>query len=381
MAEEQSNDVLLGVQDLTDEERQELENQIPSMLAGAEAGKLIAQRALAAWIANRRGLSIEEEAMAAGKEMRDLVQAAQAQGGEQGSLAGWFGFPTVLTRTSPFFPKNRKDLATGEGRDRAFLRNYVITAAGWGELLYSGPLLTTYDEDALWAVLAALDTLTKYRRTTTVEGIDEGGVAVQVPTFSYSGPVGPLMGLMGYKNPSSADRRRFVDSLELMLSGVIKMAHSGGKTKAGKKKAPKREQMNNILSNVDWTPGARHLEVTVNPFFYARYYSAQVSIMDMAVRSRLKSPIAKALYRFVQSHRTGKCFEGHFLTLCDVLNLERDQPLKELRRLLKTAISALVRQGVLTKKSGFVSQDYVLLDRADGALPAPKTPPKLPKKK
>ncbi|MBU0598758.1 hypothetical protein KKF61_07300 [Patescibacteria group bacterium] len=132
---------------------------------------------------------------------------------------------------------------------------------------------------------------------------------------------------------------------------------------------------------MDWTPGARHLEVTVNPFFYARYYSAQVSIMDMAVRSRLKSPIAKALYRFVQSHRTGKCFEGHFLTLCDVLNLERDQPLKELRRLLKTAISALVRQGVLTKKSGFVSQDYVLLDRADGALPAPKTPPKLPKKK
>jgi hypothetical protein len=69
------------------------------------------------------------------------------------------------------------------------------------------------------------------------------------------------------------------------------------------------------------------------------------------------------------------------LTLCDVLNLERDQPLFELRRLLKTAISALVRQGVLTKKSGFVSQDYVLLDRADGALPAPKTPSKLPKKK
>lgn len=364
MAEEQSNDVLLGVQDLTAEERQELENQIPSMLAGAEAGKLHALRALSAWISKRRGLPISEEAKASAEEMRATIAAAPA---EQGSMLGWFGFPTVLTRTSPFFPKNRNELATGEGLERKFLRNYVITAAGWGELLYSGPVLTTYEEDALWAVLAMLDAVSKYR---SIEG-DKGE-----QTFTYRGPARPILLLMGHKQPSSTHRKRLVESCELMTTAAIKMAASGGKTKTGKKRAPRKTDMSNILSNVSWDEEAKELAVTVNPFFYEAYCSAKISLMSMAVRAKLTSPVAKALYRFVQSHRAGRCFEGHFLTLCDALNMDRDQPMTELRRILKRAIASLITAGVLSKQSKFVSQDIVILDRTDGALPAKKKTPK-----
>ena len=364
MAEEQSNDVLLGVQDLTDEERQELENQIPSMLAGADAGKLHAQRALAAWISKRRGLPISEEAKASAEEMRATIAAAPK---EQGSMLGWFGFPTMLTRTSPFFPKNRNELATGEGLDRKFLRNYVITAAGWGELLYSGPILTTYEEDALWAVLAMLDAVSKYR---SIEG-DKGE-----QTFTYRGPARPILLLMGHKQPSGTHRKRLVESCELMTTAAIKMAASGGKTKTGKKRAPRKTDMSNILSNVSWDDEAKELAVTVNPFFYEAYCSAKISLMSMAVRAKLTSPVAKALYRFVMSHRSGRCFEGHFLTLADALNMDRDQPMTELRRTIKLAMAALQRNGVLTTKSKFVSQDIVILDRTDGALPAKKKVPK-----
>lgn len=61
--------------------------------------------------------------------------------------------------------------------------------------------------------------------------------------------------------------------------------------------------------------------------------------------------------------------DGHFLILADALNMDRDQPLRELRRKLKTAISELIRHDVLMKRSGFVEQDIIKLNRAPEALP------------
>ena len=60
---------------------------------------------------------------------------------------------------------------------------------------------------------------------------------------------------------------------------------------------------------------------------------------------------------------------GHFLTLADALNMDREQPAKEIRRALKTAINELIRNGVLLKKSGFVDTDIIRLNRAEDALP------------
>lgn len=91
--------------------------------------------------------------------------------------------------------------------------------------------------------------------------------------------------------------------------------------------------------------------------------------MDVAKRMRLKGLNAKALYRFVQSQRQNPVFVGHFLTLADALNMDREQPAKKNRQLLKTAINELIRQGVLVKKSGFVDTDIIKLERAPDALP------------
>jgi hypothetical protein len=49
--------------------------------------------------------------------------------------------------------------------------------------------------------------------------------------------------------------------------------------------------------------------------------------------------------------------------------MDTEQPGRKLRELLKRAISELIKKGVLTKKSRFVSQDIVVLHRSDDALP------------
>ena len=364
MAEKTTTDTSLGVQDLTAEERQALEEMSPAMLEHAEAGSLTAQRALSGWLKARRGHPIEDEAKATADAMRNAIESAPK---DQPSFLGWFGFPTDMSRTSPFFPKNRRHL-----KSRPFLRDFVITAAGWGDLTYTGPLLTTYEEDALDALLAILDAMSKHR---TVSHDAEGRA-----TFSYHGPARPILLLMGYKAPSSADRAYLVESLELMTTGAVRMANSGGKTKKGKKRPPRKTDMANILSHVGWDDDDKRLDVTVNPFFYEAYCSARVTLMSMTTRAKLTSPIAKALYRFVQSHRAGRCFEGHFLTLADALNMDREQPAKETRRQLKRAITTLISHGVLTSQSKFVSQDIVILDRSPEALPPKKSGEKKKKK-
>lgn len=52
----------------------------------------------------------------------------------------------------PLFPMRNNELG-----ERRFLRNYIITSANWGEIRYTGPQLSIYEEDSLMALLAVLD--------------------------------------------------------------------------------------------------------------------------------------------------------------------------------------------------------------------------------
>jgi hypothetical protein len=362
MAEDTTTDTRLGVQDLTADERQSLEESGNfTMLAHAESGNLTALRALSGWLKARRNLSIEAEAKASAETAQATIAASPP---EQHSMLGWFGFPTDLTRCTPFFPLNRRALAVSEDLHRDFLRDFLITSAAWGEIRYTGPRLSTYEEDALMILLAVLDAASSHRQETES---DDGR-----RTYTYAGPALPLLQMAGYKKPSKRDYARFVSSLKLMTVAGLDMRLSGGKSKKGKQRNNRESRMSAILAYVGWKDDNENLEVTVNPYFYEMYCTGRVTLLEIAKRMALKSPIAKALYRFVQSHRSGRCFEGHVLTLIDVLNVNRNQPMTELRRTIKLAISALKKNGTLTTKSKFVSQDIVILDRADTALPSPK---------
>ena len=120
------------VNDLTPEEQAELTENMPMLLEALEKGSPVAPAWLANWRSKR---GIAEEAREQAAEIQKAVAAAmEAAGPEQASLAQWCGFPTDMTRCSPFFPIHSSLLG-----HRDFLRDFLITAASWGEILYTGP--------------------------------------------------------------------------------------------------------------------------------------------------------------------------------------------------------------------------------------------------
>ena len=93
------------VNDLTPEEQA----QAPAeLLAALESGSVAASAWLASW---RHRRSIGEEATAQAEEIRqEVATAIKTAPQEQASLAQWCGFPTDMTRCSPFFPMNPNEL-------------------------------------------------------------------------------------------------------------------------------------------------------------------------------------------------------------------------------------------------------------------------------
>lgn len=366
--------------DLTPEEQAELTENMPVLLEAIAKGSPAAPGWLASW---RNKRSVGEEAKEQADAIRQEVAAAPS---EQGHLAQWCGFPTDMTRCSPFFP-----LPSYELGHREFLQDFLITSANWGEIKYTGPKLSTYEEDALLVLLAVLDGQSQYKKEMCVV---EYAVAKErlpltlvVPiehhndphllndtriSLTYKGPVLPLLRILGYKNPGKEAYKRFISSLKLLTVAGVELSISSGKTKTGKRRDPRITHMSAMLSGVYWDDKEKILTATINPFFYETYMSGRVTLMNVVKRVQLKGVIAKALYRFVQSHRNDTVFVGHFLTLSGALNMDREQPMKKTRQLLKKAINELIRHGVLTKKSRFVEQDIVRLERSFEALPEQK---------
>ena len=341
------------VNDLTPEEQA----QAPAgLLAAIENGSVVASAWLASWRSQR---SIGEEATAQAEEIKlEVATAIKTAPQEQANLAQWCGFPTDMTRCSPFFPLNVKELG-----ERRFLEDFIITSANWGEIKYTGPQLSIYEEDAIMALLAVLEDVGTYRQVSEAEGRK---------TYSYKGPILPLLRLLGYARPGKDAYKRIIAALKRLMSAVLELSISTGKTRRGKKRPPRHIYLSNMLSDVHWDEDTKELTATINPFFYETYLAGRVTLMDVAKRMRLKGINAKALYRFVQSQRQNPVFVGHFLTLADALNMDRDQPMWKNRQLLKTAINELIRKGILMKKSGFVDTDIIKLERAPEALPQPE---------
>lgn len=278
-----------------------------------------------------------EDAKKSAQEARAAILPAKgAPPQEQGFLA-FAPMPTDLCRVSPFFPMSRVEIA-----NRPYIENLVITKSAWGQITYTGPKLSIYEEDALMAVLAAIDALH-----------DKQG-------YTYKGPGLPLLKLIGYEKPNKDEYKRLYDSLKRMLGAVFEIDIKSIKRKA-----------ENVLSTVEVNNKTKDFVVTVNPYFYEMYLAGNVTLIDVIQRRKLKKATAKALYRFMQSHRD-KTWQGHFLTLAAALNIETDKLPKHIKEQIKGAIAELKKYGMLHKSSGFTrgSADVVKLVRAAAAKPA-----------
>ena len=277
--------------------------------------------------AKRAGQTMEEHAKAVAVEIRAEIAPTGVLPPEQ----GWFCFapmPTDMCRVSPFFPMNPRQMEKREA-----FRGMVIARNAWGEVTYSGFKLSTFEEDVLLAILALLKTVEP----------EENGKAV----WTYSGPLRPILTAMGYQTTGKRNYERVKGALELLAGAVVKV-----QTKKGK------WSISSMLAGAVGDDKGATVSVTVNPYFAEMYAAGSVNLLDLAKRAELSRPVSKALHRFATSHR-GE-WRGHFLTLAAAINLNLEQPQKQIRRQIKQAMTELRKVGVLAARSKFAG-DVVTL--------------------
>lgn len=261
--------------------------------------------------------------------------------------------PTDLCRVSPFFPmsKNEKNV-------RPFIDNAVIARSSWGEILYTGPKLSTEEEDVLMGLLSVVYDPSK-RIITDVDG---------EATFSYRGPFRPVLVSMGKENFGKKEYERAWRSIKLLCSCVLEELKIYRRVKAGGEEEGyveiRKHTLHKILTHARWEED-KVLEYTINPFFYRHFMAGSLTRIDLKKRASLIMPIAKHMYRFMKSHQAD-VWHGHYMKLAEALNIDLDLPAKEIRRYIKNAVSRNIEKGTFLPGSGFTvnSRDIVRIIRA-----------------
>ena len=280
----------------------------------------------------------------ANKERRDpAVQTASRmrnaiEPGHEQLVLPMAPLPTDLARVSPFFPLAKKDMTK-----REYLRKEVIADHAWGKLEYSGPKLSIYEED----VLLALISIMQKGVNTRVDPTADGG-----QTYTYQGPISPIIEVMGLSEAGEI-YAKIIRSLELMTGAVMTMT-------VGKKKGERLQQFSSIMSGGLWDEKTRTLTVSINSYFLQMYITGSITWLDVRLRTRLTSTNAKALYRFVASHRDDE-WRGGMMHVAAAINLDLTLPKFKIRERLRGAISDLVDESVLKPESNLKGDILTLI--------------------
>lgn len=272
-----------------------------------------------------------------GREIREKV-AASVGLGEQLWLP-CAPVPPDLCRLSPFFV-----MAKAEMKERPFIKSMVFSKGGFGELTYTGPRLSTYEEDVFIAILSLINEAAN--RDAAEPGRER--------FITYKGNKSKILTRAGFKSGKGGSGYKFLQSaLEYLHAAVVII-----KTRDGKK------DIANLLTHTQISKDT--FKITLNEYFYETFISGGnfLALIDVDKRNQL-TPTGKALYRFVSAqsdHVQEKyCFKGHFITLAEIMNLNPELPLRKKRATVKEAIAALVKNNILTKESRLFSNDQVVL--------------------
>ena len=319
--------------ELTAEERKYIMEHNPAMLDGILSGNAVGL----AYLVRVRGL-LYGNGDSASSQAKTSVLATGKKG--EHPKKQWFGYPTDITRVSPFFPLNRQEM----GKNRRYFEDVKIVDNSWGSIHYTGPQLSIIDEDVFVALMVLISGNNKH-----IHVVDDK------TTFEFKGSASELLRTM-YPNdrrPSKNDYTRLIESLNRMMAAVIKLSVVSQADSSGK--PMKQVFLRHMLEYANWDEVTKQLEVRVSPFFYLAYTQGNVTYLDSLSRYDLSGSISKAMYRFIQSHR--EKYSGGYMVLAAALNMNLSQPAKEIRRKLREGVTELIKKGILTEESGFSAHD------------------------
>jgi len=229
----------------------------------------------------------------------------------------FFSFmPTMLTRVSPFHFRGRQKLT-----EWPLVRLDSGDANSWGRMQVVGELLIIFDETILFCLLALM---TRYENDAFETSQTE------------------LAQIAGIE-PTRQNAIAIWKSMQRLAGTRIDLTLSSGK---GKKSKTLKELTGSILSFADKDQENGKIRVVVNPYFLEMYVESFVTNIDLVFRSRLKSDISKAFYRFYQGQYEANS-EIEIMRLARSVNLNIEQEMKRLRSKVREGLKELQEKGYL----------------------------------
>ena len=206
----------------------------------------------------------------------------------QETLFQYFPMPTEMTRTSPFFIMSTRELAK-----RQRIENLEIARHAWGYITFSGVKLSIGDEDTLMVLLDVLNDCNNRRET------EFGGKK----TYMYQGPMLPLLRKKDpkTKRPGQAQYKAFQESLERLAEAKFWLITNRKNIQGNP--APRKTLISGIITGLNSDPETGLYTIVLNPWFYEMFCEGAVTYLELHARLDLSSQYAKALYRFITSHR------------------------------------------------------------------------------
>jgi hypothetical protein len=223
--------------------------------------------------------------------------------------------PTIMTRLSPFFPVNKRQM-----------KNDIITEAinienPWGKIIIINRKLSIYDETVLLSLLMLLK---KYGSNT-------------FQTTLYE-----LCKLMNVK-PSKDTYNALTKSLYRMSE-----AHITIEKRLSRSNDAQTEMDGPIIISIRKSKESRKMIMELNSYLLSSFRVRFITRMDIRLRSDLHGEISKALYRFYESQHLNICTTS-ILKLSQAINMGCDGGMSYLRRKIRKAMHELETGGYLRR--------------------------------
>lgn len=263
------------------------------------------------------GISTREPELTAKQIIKGASKYVKEHISRQPSVQRFFSFmPTLLTRVSPFHFKGRH-----KSNEWPLVRLDSGDTNSWGSMQVVGELLIIFDETILFCLLALM---TKYE------------------SDAFETSQTELARIAGI-DPTPKTAAEIWKSIQRLAGTRIDLQLSSGK---GKKRKTLKELTGSILSFADKDQGSGKIRIVVNPYFLEMYAESFVTNIDIAFRSRLKSDISKAFYRFYQGQYETET-QTEIIRLARAVNLNIGQEMKQLRSMVRTGLKELQEKGYL----------------------------------
>ncbi|MDX1707979.1 MAG: replication protein C, IncQ-type [Desulfobacterales bacterium] len=257
------------------------------------------------------------EKLAGKKIIREAAEYVKAHIQRQPPVQRFFSFmPTMLTRVSPFHFRSRF-----KSDEWPLVRLDSGDANSWGSMQVVGELLIIFDETILFCLLVLM---TRYENDAFETSLKE---------------LAQIAGI----DPTPSNRVKIWKSIQRLAGTRIDLQLFSGK---GKKRKTLKELTGSILSFADKDQISGRIRIIVNPYFLEMYAESFVTNIDMRFRSRLKSDVSKAFYRFYQGQYDTES-EIDITRLAHAVNLDFTQDMKQLKAKVRIGLKELQEKGYL----------------------------------